>query len=159
MDRFLIGFGETDITPSPPVLLCGYYYDRVATAVHDRLGARSLAVSDSERRVVLCVADLIELTDEIVSKTRRLVRQQCGLAPEDLVLSVVHTHTGPDTRREQSYTAALPQRLAESIRLALEDLRPSDLAAARGVEKTVQFIRRYPCPRLRLLKTSGLEKR
>lgn len=141
--QLLFGFGETDITPLPPVLLYGYYYDRVATAIHDRLGARSMAVSDGERRVVLCVADLVRLTDEIVSETRQLVRRQCGLAPENLILSVIHTHTGPDILREKSYTAALPQRLAESIRIALEDMRPSELAVTRCVETTVQFIRRY----------------
>ena len=142
-EKLLVGFGEVDIMPSEPVLLAGYYYDRKSTSIHDRLFARSMAISDGKHRVVLCVADLIRLPNETVAATRRLVQEDCGLAPEALILSTIHSHTAPDVDRENAYTASLPGMLMESVRLALADISPSELKAACGTERTLQFIRRY----------------
>lgn len=140
---FTVGFGEVDITPPDSVLLAGYYYDRQSTGVHDPLHARSMAVSDGVTRAVLCVADLVHFPQQVVAETQRLVRERSGLEPQNLLLSTVHTHTGPDLDREEAYSASLPAMLAESVRLALEDLRPTALRAAHGEETTRQFIRRY----------------
>jgi hypothetical protein len=141
--NFQIGWAEVDITPSGSVLVAGYYYDRRSTGIHDRLYARSMAVSDGTNRVVLCVCDLIELTGDIVSKTCALVGEKCGLAPENLVISVIHSHTSPDLHKEVEYVAALPGLLAESICGALGNLAPRELSAARGEVPGLQFIRRY----------------
>ena len=141
--KFQIGFGEADITPSGPVPVYGYYYERTSTGVHDRLCARSMAISDGEDRIVLCVADLVRVPDGMVAETRRLVQRHCGLRPENLILSAVHTHTGPDVTRESSYTASVAPLLIESVRLALKDLSPCELNLAYGEDPGVQFIRRY----------------
>ncbi len=140
--NFSVGFGEVDITPSKPVNLCGYFYERTSTGVHDRLYARSMAVSDGENHFALCVADLLRLPTGIVTETRRLVREKCGLPPENLILSAIHTHTAPDMDREEEYAASVPGMLAESVRLALDDLSRRELRIAKGAENTVQFIRR-----------------
>ena len=141
---FLVGFGRVDITPSQPVLLQGYYYDRLSTGVHDRLYARTMSVSDGDNRVVLCVVDLVYFAPrKIVDETRRLISDICALPPENVILAATHTHTGPDLGREEQYADALPAMFAESVRLAVEDLSPADLDVARGRETTLQFIRRY----------------
>ncbi len=142
-DRLMVGFGKVDITPSEPVLLAGYYYDRRSTAVHDALFARSMAVSDGDQRVVLCVADLVWVPAQTVAETRKRLQEECGLPPQNLILSGIHTHTGPDPDREKAYTASLPDRLVESVRLALDDLSPSELRAAHGQATSLAFIRRY----------------
>jgi len=141
--QLLFGFGETNITPSEPVQLAGYYYERITTAVHDPLLARSMAVSDGENRAVLCVADVVHLTREIVAQTRQLVAEQTDLAPDCLMLSVIHTHTGPAVGKEPEYAATLPELLAESVRLALEDISPGNASVASGEAGAFQFIRRY----------------
>jgi len=138
-----LGFGKVEITPSEPVLLAGYYYERKSTGIHDRLYARAMAVSDGRRRIALCVVDLVDLPDDTVAKTRELVQQHCGLAPEELMLSAIHTHTAPDLEQEQTYLKSLPAKLAESVRAALESLTPCELRVARGEETSLQFIRRY----------------
>jgi len=142
-EKLSVGFGEVDITPTGPVLLAGYYYDRRSTGVHDPLYARSMAVSDGERRIVLCVADLIWVPQETVAEVRNRVQQELGLPPQNLILSAIHTHTGPDTEREDAYTASLPDRLVESVRRALADLSPANLKAAHGQAPGVAFVRRY----------------
>jgi len=140
---FLVGFGEADITPSAPSRMAGYYYPRLSTGVHDRLAARAMAVSDGKGRVVLCVADLIHLTREVVTETRRLVRERCGIRDDHVLLSCIHTHTGPSVREEKEYAAGLPAKFADAVTKALDTLQPAELRAGRGEERTVAFCRRY----------------
>ena len=147
---YLIGFGEVDATPAKPVLVAGYYFDRLSTGVHDPLHIRAMAVSDGRERVVLCVADLIDLRGGmntivpwIIPQARELVRKQCGLAPENVIFSAIHSHTSPDMSREKEFAAGVPAKLAEAVRLALADLKPCDLKAGRDREHGVQFIRRF----------------
>ena len=140
---FSVGFGEVDITPPNPVLLVGYYYERRSTGVHDPLGVRAMAVSDGSDHVVLCVADLVYLNDEVVNAARRLVKDQCGLDADHLILCCMHTHTGPLLTEEREYASALPAKLAEAVCWALDDLAPVGLQVARGEEHMVSFVRRY----------------
>ena len=143
MKKLLFGFGETDITPSDSVLLAGYYYDRPSTSVHDRLSARSMAVSDGKTCAVLCIVDLVCLTEDIVVETQRLLRKKEVLSSENLLLATMHSHTAPDIRRETAYTATLPALLVESVRRALDDLALRDAKIASGQAPGLQFIRRY----------------
>ena len=143
MNTLNFGFGETDITPSEPTLLAGYYYDRLSTGVHDRLAARSMAVSDGKTCAVLCMLDLICLAEPLIAKTQRLLREKGMLSPENLLLAAIHSHTAPDIRRETAYAAGLPAQVVESVRLALDDLSPRDAKIASGKAPDLQFIRRY----------------
>jgi hypothetical protein len=147
---FLVGFGEVDVTPSKPTLLSGYYFDRLSTGVHDPLRVRAMAVSDGRERVVLCVADLIDLRGGmntvvpwIIPQARELVARQSGLAAGNVIFCAIHSHTAPDMSREKEFAATVPARLAEAVRLALADLTPRELRAGRDREPGLQFIRRY----------------
>jgi hypothetical protein len=102
-----------------------------------------MVVSDGERRVGLCMADLVRLPAEVVAETRRLVERDCGLSPEDLILSTAHVHTAPDVDKEEAYSADLPRLLAQALRRALDDESPCDLAVGQAEEPTLPFIRRY----------------
>jgi len=138
-----VGFGEADITPSVPVRLAGYYYPRLSTGVHDPLAIRAMAVSDGADRILLAVADLIHLPEDVVARARQLLREECGIPEDHAILSCIHTHTGPAVNEEKEYARALPERFADAARQALDDLRPSEIRFARGEERTVAFCRRY----------------
>jgi hypothetical protein len=142
-ETLLAGFGETDITPRKPVSLKGYYYERLSTGVHDPLAARAMAVSDGRNRAVLCVLDLVYIHDAIVHEARRAVEERCGLPGDQLLLSCVHTHTGPDCQQEEAYAATLPLKIAEAVEQSLTELKPVTFRIALGEERTVAFVRRY----------------
>ncbi|MFA6109494.1 MAG: hypothetical protein WDA75_12070 [Candidatus Latescibacterota bacterium] len=140
---FSVGSAAVEITPSKPAYLAGYYYDRLSTAIHDPLLARCLAVSDGKTTVALCVGDIIDLPRNAVEQTRRLVQQRCGLPPECLILSAIHTHTAPDPDRETEYTAGLPELLAQGVSRAVTGLVPQEIRTGRAEENTLQYIRRF----------------
>jgi hypothetical protein len=79
----------------------------------------------------------------VVEKTRLVMRERCGLAPEQVILSAVHTHTGPDVDNEKRYADTLPEALTDAVRHALDDLKPRAIKIGRAREETQQYIRRY----------------
>jgi neutral ceramidase len=150
-----IGVAQTDITPSAAYPMSGYYYERKNTGVRDRLHAKALVFAQGDERAVLVECDLSSVTPELTAEVRKLASTQTGIAPERINVAATHTHTGPDYRsnlREwlsqdrdpAAYPARLIEGIAESIRLASEDLRPSRLHVGVGQQKTpISFCRRF----------------
>src|SRR6516164_7446550 len=76
------GVARTVITPDVhknKVYLAGFGHNRVASAVHDDLYVRCLALEAGGQTVVLCSADVIGLFYDDVRKVREQVKAQ---APE-----------------------------------------------------------------------------
>ena len=92
------GAAKSLITPElsgKAVYLAGFGHNRVATAVHDPLYVRCLAL-EAGNTVVLCSADLIGLFYDDVQKIRAIFRTQSPSGSQ-LVVACTHVHEGPDT--------------------------------------------------------------
>jgi hypothetical protein len=95
-----VGYAERVITPSleRPVFLAGFYQNRQATAIHDDLFVRALAIGTPERRLVLCALDLIGFFRPHVQEIiQRVCSQYDGSHKPDIIISSLHPHDGPDT--------------------------------------------------------------
>jgi hypothetical protein len=93
------GAAKSVITPElagKTVYLAGFGHNRVATAMHDPLYVRCLALQAEKRTVVLCSADLIGLFYDDVQKIREIFRTQSPSGSQ-LVVTCTHVHEGPDT--------------------------------------------------------------
>ncbi len=134
----LIGFGKQDITPRLGVELYGYsgYLNRHATAVRDRLCARSMAVSDGRQTAVVVSCDLVFVTADLTAEVRRLVRRETGLDDAAVMVHATHTHSGPclkvDYRNahDPPYMAILPRRIADSCVAAVRAMQDAELLHA-----------------------------
>jgi hypothetical protein len=142
------GAAKRPITPDldkhAPVWLAGFGNNRAATAIHDDLWVRCLALSAGPARpAVVCGLDVVGLFWEDVAAIRRRVPQAA------LVVAATHNHEAPDTlglwgktRAEsgldEAYNTLLAERTAEAAREALASLQPARarLAAVRppGIE-------------------------
>ncbi|MBI5832025.1 MAG: hypothetical protein HZB16_06910 [Armatimonadetes bacterium] len=125
------GIAKGFITPPLPVQLAGYGIERVCTEVADELAARALVVEQDGRRVALLSAELLWLERRHVRVIRDHVARLCGLAPDDVMVSVIHTHAGPDTLDwydfapvEPAWLGTLLRQLAGLVWLACQRLRP-----------------------------------
>ncbi|HMK30258.1 MAG TPA: hypothetical protein VK473_11280 [Terriglobales bacterium] len=132
------------ITPTPgghPVYLGGFGHNRIASAVHDPLYARCLALEIGHKIVVLCSADLIGLFYEDVLKIRRSFQVRAP-AGSQLVIACTHVHEGPDTlglwgpSADQSgvdpqYLEWIEERIATSALDAVHALQPARIELAR----------------------------
>ena len=116
----LIGYAQNVISPSleRPVFLAGFAQNRRATAIHDDLSVRALAICTPERTLVLCALDLIGFfrsdIQEIIRRVHDHFKEQNR--PEILIASL-HPHDGPDTMGlwgPDDHTSGVdPQYLAE----------------------------------------------
>ena len=115
-----LGFAKQDITPRLGVELYGYsgYLNRYATAVRDRLWARSLAVSDGKQTAVVASCDLVFVTAAITAEVRRLVQREIDIDDAAIMVHATHTHSGPCIRTEYRnaydppWMELLPRRIA-----------------------------------------------
>jgi hypothetical protein len=95
-----IGYAQNVITPSleRPVFLAGFDQNRRATAIHDNLFVRALALCTPERTLVLCALDLIGFFRPAVEE---IIQRVCGHYTEpnrpEILIASLHPHDGPDT--------------------------------------------------------------
>lgn len=152
-----VGTAAVDITPPLGIPMAGYYHVRGADGVLDPLFSKALVLESEGTRVALVALDLIEVTRAITDAARAEITRVCGLPGGHVMIGATHTHTAPELAWPgepsaipggappvvQAYTTALPGKIAESVRLALERLQPARLSVARGRCEDLTFNRRY----------------
>ncbi len=150
------GTACVDITPKEfPVLVCGSFYSRSASAVHDPLFARCLVLDNGATRLVLMVVDTIAIPDTMDDQVKAAASKATGIAPENMMISATHTHSGGSvvgalaTEPDPAYSEFLPGKLVECIEKAAANLRPAKVGWAgedhpEGTFCRV-FIRRPDC--------------
>ncbi|MSU49756.1 MAG: hypothetical protein EXS37_11840 [Opitutus sp.] len=146
-----VGAARIDITPDVPIRLSGYQSRPAeATRIAAPLTARAIAIgSDAEGPVVLIVAEVIAVSEELSDAVVAGIRARHPIPRERIAVCATHQHTGPsiagtipfmfsrdlpaDERdRIERYTAMLRQKLIEVALAALADRQPARLAWAQG---------------------------
>lgn len=103
-----VGLGTEIITPREPLQMAGFARSQVSTGVHDDLHARSLYLEDGDgRRALLIALSLVYLTPDLVGAIRSEIGRETGLAPDSIIFSCTHTHSGP-ALAEDFYTSPTP---------------------------------------------------
>jgi hypothetical protein len=138
------GAAKSEITPDVgghTIYLAGFGHDRIATAVHDPLYVRCLALQAGRSTLVLCSADLIGLFYEDVQAIRQKFHAQAP-AGALLIVACTHVHEGPDTLGlwgptavktgvDASYLDWIETRIAETAVEAIRSLAPAYIRLAR----------------------------
>jgi hypothetical protein len=95
-----IGYAHNVITPSleRPVFLAGFDQNRRATAIHDDLYVRALALRTPGRTLVLCALDLIGFfRPQVQEIIQRVCDHFAGQNQPEILIASLHPHDGPDT--------------------------------------------------------------
>jgi len=158
------GVAVADITPPVGSRLCGYFNERVSTAVHDPLQAKAVVFAQGDTQMALVFCDLISITHEVSSRARDLASRKTGIPAANIAIVGTHTHTGPlyaDALRDHlhkvaiakhgrdpceavDYPAVLVDRLAEVIARAKAAARPASLQAGSIAQTPLlSFNRRF----------------
>ncbi len=136
------GCGKADITPEVGGHLYGYNDYTVSTSCHDRLDVKVLALSDGENAPVLLYSLSIgDYGTAIANEVRGLLSQEFCIPIENLVMSAIHTHSGPnvcgvsgwgDADRPYINSIFIPA-VREATRQALEKFVPVEYAINEGI--------------------------
>jgi hypothetical protein len=93
------GTASMNITPALPIPMSGYR-SRVKPfeGVHDSIYARAIVFSDGENKAAIISAEIIGFSNSFCEETFSLIEQETGIQKENILLTVVHNHSGPITR-------------------------------------------------------------
>jgi len=101
---------------------------------------------DSETKSA--VLEAIELLDS----GRQRVAERAGIDGADVLICATHTHTGPEVRarrivpRNEEWFATVPDRIADAVCMAHDQLKPARLFVGRAHEEGLAFNRRFRLP-------------
>ena len=111
-NRLKAGAAIIDITPADSQFLCGYpHVERYSTGVHDPLISSALYLTDNKTEVLFVANDIVEVPDAIVSSARKRISAESGIDPACIMITAMHTHSGPVTRELTAWGAdgVIPQ--------------------------------------------------
>ncbi len=136
------GWGAADITPPAGVPLAGFggRKGRPSTGAHDPLKVKALAFHDGRNTVLLFGSDLLLVPDPVAAAVRKAVSAEARIAPNSLLFSASHTHSGPGGLAPGlvarafagAYDPRVPELLIRSFTAAaleaVRSLRPAKMA-------------------------------
>lgn len=143
------GAGTSIITPVLGTSLVGYFEDRKSVDIHDELTAKAVVIESGDTRLALVVCDLICAPREYLDQAKALIEERCQIAPDNVMISCTHTHTGPATtgllgapQVEEYWNFAVP-KIADSVQMASRRMHEAELGFGSGSEPRCVFNRRY----------------
>ena len=91
------GWGEEKFVFTKPVSLAGQFAERISEYEEKPLTVTALVVDDGKEQMVLCSLDLVSVSASLTDMIRAALREEGieGLDVDKVVLSAIHTHTGP----------------------------------------------------------------
>ena len=147
---FLAGYGKVNVTPPLGISIIGYYVDRFAEGVLDELESVAVALKKDGNTVLLIAVDNCELTREKLNPIRERIEKELGVKSDKILIHSTHTHTGPgpsltfgENDELKEYYKILENKILESAKTALLDLKPAKLGFGVGEAKGVAFVRRF----------------
>lgn len=149
MGNLKVGFNRVDVTPVLGVKISGYYKTRIADGILDNLEVSTVAFECDDKKAVMLSVPHCGLKREIIAEFAAEITKATGLNKEQILIHTTHTHTGPWVRPENmselenEYKAYLCRRLADSAKMALDDLSPAKMGFGMGTAPNVSFVRRF----------------
>jgi hypothetical protein len=147
------GAAKTSITPdvhAGKVYMAGFGFNRVATAVHDDLYARCLAVEAGGKTLVVCAADLIGLFHPDVLRVRAKVEARLPGVTQVIVAST-HDHEGPDTLGLWGPALLRSGVNMKYLHWVLDRIADTAIRAGRNMQEASMTLAREDSPLLKLL--------
>jgi hypothetical protein len=143
------GFYESEITPPLGCSMPGYFHRRPALEVFDKLYARAWVSSDGKNTIAVTAVDNGGLGREIVDQIKSRITQLAHIPPENILIGCSHIHQGGPTDddggplEDKEYLEFIIKRIADTVVLASQRLKPSELYFGNGNLEGFSFCRIY----------------
>ncbi|MBP3360748.1 MAG: hypothetical protein J6N52_07850 [Clostridia bacterium] len=96
MSKIQIGWAEEKFAFKKPVALMGQFAERISEYEEKPLTATALAISSDNEQMILCSTDLVSVSYPLVNAVKEILKNDNGgIDLDKIVISAIHTHTGP----------------------------------------------------------------
>jgi hypothetical protein len=143
---FRAGAAISNITPFLGGGIVGGRLSPTAMHIHDELHARCLALDDGTTKLVFIVVDLAGISREITDQAKKLIFEEAGIPPENVMISATHTHSGTRASGAEGENF-LVRRFADVAKIALNNLEPARIGWGSGSVPEHVFVRRWKMKR------------
>ena len=132
--KIYAGAAMVNITPSLGTIINGDFLPMYAKTVHDSLYAKTLILDNGSQRFAFVVVDCMSIDGLLIDDAKELIRASTGLLPGQVMISSTHAHScgavrgGAICPADLLYRLAMPERIAQSVKQALENLKPAKVA-------------------------------
>ncbi len=154
--ELFIGWAQTDITPTKPVLLRGQFHARVSEGVRDPITATVLTLETKENGLrqdtaIMVSCDVVAISNALRDEVRRRVAHRTSeIDPTKILLNATHTHTAPELDASMSdtpmgsfhldlgamdpaeYVSFAAERIADAILQAWQQRAPGGISFGLG---------------------------
>lgn len=149
-DQLEAGAAKVDITPQEwPVVTRGSFNPKPKESAHDPLHARALAFRNGEGKAVICVADVIYISEPNSENIRKAAAEATGWPVENILLAGTHTHSAPAPYGNATAPAEVAFRkhaadgIVEAISQAIKNLEPARVGFGSDEVPDEVFNRRW----------------
>lgn len=138
---FRAGASLSNITPPLGKPVVGGWNSPPGTYIHDQLYAKTLILDDGKNRLAFVLVDNVGVNREVFDAAKSLVHNEMGLAKKNMLMAATHTHSsisagGEGQKRRgwhygeplDEYQRFIARRIADGVRIALENLQPAEIA-------------------------------
>ena len=139
--NLMAGTAKILITPSTPLPMSGYGGRKDPfKGVHDDLYARVIVFSDGQNKAAVIAAELIGLSNAFWEDITKKIETETGIKKDFILLSCIHTHSGPvttvygedDSAEVLAYVDSLKIKLIKATREAMKNMVPASIGAGKG---------------------------
>lgn len=128
------GAAKVDITPPYGTIINGDFLPMYARAIHDPLYAKALAFSDGKQNFVFVLVDNMALDVDIINAAKESIKNCTDLQSDQIMIAATHAHSCGSVVETGTcavdllYRSILPNKIAEAVKLALNNLQPAKIA-------------------------------
>ena len=154
---FRAGASTANITPPLGSGIVGNFgIPPPANYVHDELHARSLVLDDGTTKLVFVVVDNVGIIREVFDEAKRLIFEETKIPTAQILISSDHTHSASSAsgigeirggwnagRPLDDYQRFLVRRIADGVRIAVNNLEPARIGWGAGNVPQHLFNRRW----------------
>ena len=135
------GIAKVNITPENPIPMSGY---RSRTepfeGIHDSIYARAIVFSDGTNKTAIISSEVIGFSNDFWDETTQMMEQETGIEAKNILLTTVHSHSGPVTRvyskdetiEVLTFVESLQRKLVNLVIHADNNLQPASIGSGTG---------------------------
>ncbi len=138
--KLMLGVTRRDITPEIGANLMGYNPHTVSNKINDNLTVTAFVFQYGDTKAAMISVTLCVIEDEICDNLRKQINESCNIPFDNIMISAIHTHSGPITATQVGWGNADKKYcdeiffpgLLEAVKEANANLIPVQMGFATG---------------------------